>query len=261
MTEARTALVTGAAQGIGAAVAERLAALGTGRIILVDRDQAGLADVAARLAHLGANPIVVATDLIEIEAAKQPIVEQLDRVGFLDILVNAAGLTDRGGIGDTTLATFDRLFAINTRAPFFVLQACLPYMRARGGVAVNICSMLAYGGPPFLLAYSASKAALVALTKGAANALKRERVRVFGINLGWTVTPNEHRVQTGLHGLPEDWATAVGAKQPFGRLLVPDDVADLTAFLVSPAAVMMTGAIIDLDQFVAGTVDNNPGAG
>ena len=125
---------------------------------------------------------------------------------------------------------------------------------------VNICSMLAYGGPPFLLAYSASKAALATLTKGAANTLKRDRVRVFGVNLGWTATPSEHHVQTERHGLPADWAERIGAKQPFGRLLIPDDVADLVAFLISPGARMMTGAIIDLDQFVAGTVDDNPGA-
>ena len=226
----------------------------------MDRDPVGLADTAALVSQAGANAIVIVADLVEIERARQAIATDVAALGALDILVNAAGVTDRGGIEDTSIATFDRLFAINARAPFFVLQACLPYLRQRGAVVVNVCSMLAYGGPPFLLGYSASKAALVALTKGAANALKRDRVRVFGINLGWTVTPNEHRIQTGLHGLPEDWATAVGSKQPFGRLLVPDDAADLVGFLISPAASMMTGAIIDLDQFVAGTVDNNPGA-
>jgi len=125
---------------------------------------------------------------------------------------------------------------------------------------VNICSMLAYGGPPFLLAYSASKAALASLTRGVANSLKRDGVRVFGINLGWTWTPAEQEVQTRVHGLSEDWAERIGKKQPFGRLLLPEDPAALVAFLVSPDAWMMTGAIIDLDQFVAGTVDDNPGA-
>ena len=140
------------------------------------------------------------------------------------------------------------------------MQAAAAKFRRRQGVIVNICSMLAYGGPPFLLAYSSSKAALVTLTKGAANTLKRDRVRVFGINLGWTATPGEQRIQTVTHGLPADWVETIGAKQPFGRLLIPDDVAGLVAFLVSPGAGIMTGAIVDLDQFVAGTVDNNPGA-
>ncbi len=113
---------------------------------------------------------------------------------------------------------------------------------------------------PFLLAYSASKAALVALTRGAANTLKRDGVRVFGINLGWTWTPAEQDVQTRVHGLPADWSQTIGARQPFGRLLLPEDPAGLIAFLASPDARMMTGAIIDLDQYVAGTVDDNPGA-
>jgi NAD(P)-dependent dehydrogenase (short-subunit alcohol dehydrogenase family) len=111
------------------------------------------------------------------------------------------------------------------------------------------------------MAYSATKSALATLTKSAANTLKRDRVRAFGVNLGWTVTPSERRVQTERHGLPANWPEVIGAKQPFGRLLVPEDVADLVAFLVSPAAGMMTGAIIDLEQYVVGTVDDNPGAG
>jgi NAD(P)-dependent dehydrogenase (short-subunit alcohol dehydrogenase family) len=175
--------------------------------------------------------------------------------------MNAAGLTDRGGLEDTDVATFNRIIGANTRAPFFMMQMATPSLRLRQGVIVNVCSMLAYGGPPFLLAYSASKAALVTLTKGVANTLKRDRIRAFGINLGWTATPSEHRVQTQRHGLPEDWAQTIGVRQPFGRLLVAEDVADLVAFLISPGAGMMTGAVIDLDQYVAGTVDDNPGAG
>jgi NAD(P)-dependent dehydrogenase (short-subunit alcohol dehydrogenase family) len=256
----RTALVTGAAQGIGAAIATRFAVEGVKRLVLVDRDGAGLEATAGRLAHLGAKATPVVVDLIDIESACAAIRPTLDGLGGLNILANAAGLTDRGGLEDTDIATFDRLMGVNARAPFFLMQMAAPNLRRRQGVIVNICSMLAYGGPPFLLAYSASKAALVALTKGAANTLKRDRVRAFGVNLGWTVTPSEHRVQTERHRLPLDWAEAIGAKQPFGRLLVPEDVADLVAFLISPGARMMTGALIDLDQFVAGTVDDDPGA-
>ncbi len=101
--------------------------------------------------------------------------------------------------------------------------------------------MLAYGGPPFLLAYAASKAAIVALTKGTANTVKRDGMRVFGINLGWTWTPAEQEVQTRLHGLPENWSETLGAKQPFGRLLMPKDPAALISFLVSEDARMMRG--------------------
>jgi NAD(P)-dependent dehydrogenase (short-subunit alcohol dehydrogenase family) len=256
----RSALVTGAAQGIGAAIAIRLAAEGVKRFVLVDRDGSGLTETAKRLSEAGAEAVPVAIDLIDIEKVCAAIAPALDRLGGLDVLVNAAGLSDRGGLEDTGIATFDRLLGVNTRAPFFLMQAAAASLKRRQGVIVNVCSMLAYGGPPFLLAYSSSKAALVALTKGVANTLKRDRVRVFGINLGWTATPGEQRIQTQTHGLAPDWAQTIGAKQPFGRLLIPEDVAGLVAFLVSPGAGMMTGAIVDLDQFVAGTIDDNPGA-
>lgn len=256
----RVALVTGAAQGVGQAIAQRLSQEGVRRLVLVDRERDLLEGTASALRGIGCEVVPLALDLVDVEAGGRAVGEALGRFGRLDILCNAAGVTDRGGIADTAPSTFDRVFAINTRAPFFMMQAAAAAMKPQGGVIVNVCSMLAYGGPPFLLAYSASKAALVALTKGTANALKRDRIRVFGINLGWTVTPSEHRVQTQVHGLPEGWAEDIGRKLPFGRLLVPSDVGDLVAFLVSDQAGMMTGAIVDLDQFVAGTIDDNPGA-
>jgi NAD(P)-dependent dehydrogenase (short-subunit alcohol dehydrogenase family) len=257
----RTALVTGAAQGVGAAIAMRLASEGVARFVLVDRNAAGLEATVSELAKKGAEAAPVVVDLLDIESAVAAIRPALDALSGLDVLVNAAGLTDRGGLEDTDIATFDRLFGVNTRAPFFLMQIAAPSLRRRRGVIVNICSVLAHGGPPHLMAYSATKSALATLTKSAANTLKRDRVRAFGVNLGWTVTPSERRVQTERHGLPANWPEVIGAKQPFGRLLVPEDVADLVAFLVSPAAGMMTGAIIDLEQYVVGTVDDNPGAG
>jgi NAD(P)-dependent dehydrogenase (short-subunit alcohol dehydrogenase family) len=120
--------------------------------------------------------------------------------------------------------------------------------------------MLIYGGPPFLLTYCASKAALVAFAKGTANTVKRDGIRVFGINLSRTWNPAEQEAQTRIHGLPQNWSETLGAKQPFGLLLMPEGPAALIAFLVSPGAGIMTGVIIDHDEYVAGTVDDNPGA-
>ena len=185
----RTALVTGAAQGIGEAVATRLVAEGVRHLVLLDIDERGLERTAAALEKQadGVSVEAVTSDLVDIERSCERIGEALERAGSLDILVNAAGITSRGGLDDITLETFDRLMAINVRAPLFVTQTARPYL-GRGAAVVNVTSMLAYGGPPFLLGYSASKAALVALTKGAANTLKRDGIRVFGINLGWTLT-------------------------------------------------------------------------
>ena len=257
MTDApRTAIVTGAAQGVGEAAARRLAREGVERLLLIDREGKGAARVAASLPGAEA----LALDLADAGALRAEVGRAVERLGAVHVLVNAAGVTDRGGLRDATPETFDRLMAINARAPFLMMQAVAPAMPP-GSAIVNVASMLARGGPPFLLAYAASKAALVTLTRGAANTLKRDRVRVFAINLGWTVTPAEREVQTRHHGLPEGWAEEVGARQPFGRLLTPEDPAGLIAFLASPDAAMMTGAIIDLDQLVAGTMEGAPGEG
>jgi NAD(P)-dependent dehydrogenase (short-subunit alcohol dehydrogenase family) len=255
----RTAIITGAAQGVGLAVAHRLQTEGFARFLLIDRQADKLAEAAQTLQDRGAQVQTLTIDLSDIASALPAMHAAIAGLGPVDALINAAGTTARGGLLDTSPQTFDFIFDLNVRAPFFLMQAAVPAMR-KGGVIVNICSMLASGGPPFLLAYSASKAALVALTKGTANTIKRDGLRAYGINLGWTWTPGEQDVQTRVHGLPDDWANTLGAKQPFGRLLMPDDPAGLIAFLVSDDARMMTGAIIDLDQYVAGTIDNNPGA-
>ena len=254
------AVVTGAAQGIGLAVARRLVDEGVTTLVLVDRNADALAEAAKEVRSRadGVEAHEVAADLVNVEAAVKAVSEAAGDDPF-DVLVNAAGVTTRGGLADITLEKFDSLMAINVRAPLFLAQALAPRM-SRGATIVNVTSMLAHGGPPFLLGYAASKSALVTLTKGIANTLKRRGVRAFGINLGWTVTPAERDVQVREHGLPEDWVEALGREQPFGRLLMPEDPAGLVAFLISKDAVMMTGAIIDLDQFVAGTVEDNPGA-
>lgn len=254
----RTAIITGAAQGVGEAIARRLAADGFARLVLIDRQQDLLQQVAADLGKDGVKTEAITLDLTDADGLRDVVGAAAKAVGDVHVLVNAAGTTARGGLGDIDPDTFNTIFAINVRAPLFMMQAVAPHM-PRGATVVNICSMLAYGGPPFLLAYSSSKAALAALTKGAANSVKWDGIRAFGINLGWTWTPAEQVVQTQLHGMPENWREEIGAKQPFGRLLMPEDPAALTSFLVSDEAAMMTGAIIDLDQHVAGTVDDNPG--
>jgi NAD(P)-dependent dehydrogenase (short-subunit alcohol dehydrogenase family) len=173
--------------------------------------------------------------------------------------VNAAGNTERCGIADTTPEAFDRLFEVNVKAPLMMMQEAAKCMvPAKSGVIINIASMLAYGGPPNLAIYSASKSALMTLSRNAANTFKRDGVRVFCVNLGWTLTEGEHELQTGFHKLPQDWAETMGARMPFGRLITADDVAGLCAFLVSPPAQMMTGAVIDYEQMPVGTYDSHP---
>lgn len=247
-------LVTGAAQGIGEATARLMAARGVAALALVDRNGERLGEVAAELAGTGCRVATFAADLANLDDAIGAVDVLAARLGSLDGVVNAAGITDRGGIDDTSPALFDRIFAVNTRAPFFIIQRALPHLRrAGGGTIVNVLSITIWGGTPQLTAYVGAKGALAVMTRNIAASVARDRIRVNGLNLGWTLTPNERRLQVEVHGRPADWPDAVGRAQPFGRLLAPEDAARAICFLASDESALMTGAIVDFEQQVMGT--------
>ncbi len=162
---------------------------------------------------------------------------------------------ERGTILDTTPELFERIFALNVRAPFFLMQAALQLMLEReiAGAVVNILSMSSHGGQPFLSPYSTSKGALATLTKNVANAMLAHRIRVNGLNIGWMDTPGETAIQQRFHNAGADWLEKAESQQPLGRLVKPAEVARVVAFLLSERAGLMTGSIIDFDQQVLGT--------
>jgi NAD(P)-dependent dehydrogenase (short-subunit alcohol dehydrogenase family) len=189
----------------------------------------------------------VAADLTDPDACRG-IMRGCERV---DGLVNAAGLSTRGTLDDTSVELWDRLFAINARAPFLLMQEAARRM-PDGGSIVNIITMSSHGGQPDLMAYSASKGALATLTRNAGHQLQPRRIRVNGLNIGWTATEGEHGVQTAT-GEDEDWLAEADASRPLGRLLRPSDIAPMVTYLLSDAAQMVTGSVMDFDQTVLGT--------
>ena len=258
MADGRFALITGAAQGMGFAAAKRFLEMGFGGVMLLDRNGSKLKDSAAKLKSFGRAEIFEG-DLLDISLPARAVAAAAAAFGRLDVLVNAAGSTERCGLDDTTPEAYERLFSANVRAPLFMMQEAVKRMRPkRSGTIINVSSMLAHGGPPNLATYSASKSALSTLTKSVANTVKRDGIRAFAINLGWVLSEGEQALQTGFHGLPENWAEAIGKRMPAGRLIVPGDVAGLMAYLVSPTAQMMTGAVIDYEQMPAGVFDTHP---
>jgi NAD(P)-dependent dehydrogenase (short-subunit alcohol dehydrogenase family) len=255
----RVAIITGGAQGIGASVAKRFLQDGFVGVVLVDRNADGLAKQAQALSAFGA-VATLAADLRDDTTADRAVAVAFETFKRVDVLLNAAGNTERCSIEDTSVEAYHRIYDVNVKAPLFMMQKAAAAMEktGQGGVIINISSMLAYGGPSDIGIYASSKAALVALSRNAANTLKYKGIRVFAINLGWANTEGEHALQTGFHKQPEDWAVAAGKKVPFGRLIAPDDVAGTCAYLVSPAASMMTGAVIDYEQMPIGTYDFHP---
>jgi len=250
----KIAVVTGAAQGIGEATARLFAERGIGGLVLTDRNAEKGEAVAKSLQAQGVRTVFVAADLADpVELGR--IVPAADQAfGRLDILVNVAGLTDRGGIFDTSLALWDKMFAVNVRAPFLLMQAALKLMDRDNieGAIVNIISVNAHGGTSFLTAYSASKGALSTLTKNVAHSVANRRIRVNGLNIGWVDTPGEHVTLKRFHGAADNWLEEAERGRPFGRLMKPDEVARAVAYLASDESGLMTGAIIDFDQVVIG---------
>ena len=249
-------IVTGGSQGVGEGIARGAAAAGAAGLVLSGRSIERGERIAGELAKAGCPTLFVGGDLGD-EGTCRDIVARADkRFGRVDGLVNAAGLTDRGHIEDTPVALWDRLFAVNVRAPFILTQEVVRRLKAakRPGSIVNIITMSSHGGQPFLTAYSSSKGALATLTKNCSHALRHDRIRVNGLNIGWADTPGEHVIQQR-DGNPADWLARAEPTQPFGRLIKPQDVATLAVYLLSDAAEMMTGALIDFDQNVIGAYD------
>jgi len=252
----KVVLITGGSQGIGEGIARAAAEAGAAGVTITGRNRERGEAVAAQLAEMGCPSLFVTGDLSSEADCRRIVAEAADRFGTIDGLVNAAGLTDRGTIDDTPVALWDLLFAVNVRAPFILTQEVVRRLKAakRPGSIVNIITRSSHGGQPFLTAYSASKGALATLTKNNAHALRHDRIRVNGLNIGWADTPGEHAIQKR-DGNPEDWLARAEPAQPFGRLIKPRDVAIAAVYLLSDAAEMMTGALIDFDQNVMGAYD------
>lgn len=255
--DGKIAVITGGTQGLGGAVARTFAEAGAAGIAIVGRGvEKGRAKAKVIADATGVPVEMVAADLAKIEDVQIIIPAAEKRFGRVDILVNAAGLTDRGNLLNTTPALFDAMFAVNTRAPFFLMQDAVKAMErtGKGGRIVNIGSTSSRAGQPFIAPYCAAKAALSTLTRSAGFALMRNGIHVNQLDIGWMASDHERQLQLEESGDP-DWETKANAGLPFGRLLDPEEVARAVLFLASDDAGMMTGSVIHYDQSVWGGYD------
>jgi NAD(P)-dependent dehydrogenase (short-subunit alcohol dehydrogenase family) len=231
--EGLRALVTGATSGIGRAVAHELGWHGA-EVVVHGRDAARGSAMVETITADGGKARFVAADLSDL-AELDDLVEQ---VGPVDILVNNAGISWFGRTADLEVVTFDRLFAANVRAPYFLVAALAPKMAARGGGSiVNIGSMAGQVGMPGLGAYSATKGALASMTRSWAAEYSPAAVRVNAVAAGPVYTAIQ----------PPAQAVAVGATTIMARVAEPDEIASVIVFLASPLASYITGAVVAVD--------------
>lgn len=252
--QSTVALITGGAQGLGFAIATRLAREGASGIVLSGRSLDKGQRAADSLRALGTECLFVQADVSVPVDCNRLVSATLERFGRVNGLVNAAAAPDRGTLLDTSLELWDQHFNTNARGPFLLMQDVVRHLVETGqpGSIVNILSMVIHCGQSYLTPYSASKGALAVLTKNVANAFAVHRIRCNGIAVGWMDTPGESATQQKFHGVGEDWLAKAEAAQPMGQLVKPDQVAGLAAYLLSPESGVITGAVIDYDQRVSG---------
>jgi NAD(P)-dependent dehydrogenase (short-subunit alcohol dehydrogenase family) len=253
----KVAIITGGTQGLGEAIARLFGERAAAGIVICGRNAEGGERVASEISAAGCPAVFVQADLAKVADCRKVVAKADERFGRVDALVNAAALTDRGNIFDTTEERYNEIFDVNVRAPFFLIQESVKIMRREkiAGSIVNIQSMSAHGGQPFITAYCASKGALAILTRNVAHSLLKFRIRVNGLNIGWMSTVGEDNIQKTYHGAKDGWLEEAVKTRPFGRLLDPKEVARACAYLCSDESGLMTGANIDFDQNVIGTGD------
>ena len=182
------------------------------------------------------------------ESARQH--DALTAFGRIDGLVNNAGLVTRSGFVDTDAAFFDRIMAVNARAPMLLIRALLPALKETRGSVLNIGSILAWCGVDKLLAYSMSKGALMTMTRNLADSLGKHQVRVNQLNVGWTLTENEYQVMIQ-DGLPENWTENLPPHAaPSGRILSPEDIAAASVYWIGEESAPVSGTVAEMEQYL-----------
>jgi NAD(P)-dependent dehydrogenase (short-subunit alcohol dehydrogenase family) len=253
--ENKVAVVTGSSSGIGRGIAEHFAKLGA-TVVIHGLDAAQAGEVAERLRGSGHDALSVHGDLRDVAACRQIVRFAVESRGGVDVLVNNAGDVSRARLEDASVEFWDAMMAVNLRAPFLCLQEAVKSMKTRGGGSIlNIGSINAYVGSPKLGPYAVSKGGLMTLTRNAACALNRYHIRVNQLNPGWVLTEGEEQVQRKNRNGGE-WLDDAIATRPFGRLLMPQEIAYAAAYFASDDSALITGAVLDMEQTPVGAFED-----
>ncbi|MDE3175404.1 MAG: L-iditol 2-dehydrogenase [Pseudomonadota bacterium] len=245
----KIALITGAARGIGKAIAERYVKEGA-KVVIADLNLPGAQAVAA---ELGANAFAIKLDITDQASIDAAIAQTVAKFGGLDILVNNAGLFDLAPIVEITRESYRRVYAVNVEGLLFMLQAGAKQMIAqgRGGKIINFASQAGRRGEALVAVYCSSKAAVISLTQSAGLDLIKHRINVNAIAPG--VVDNEHWEHVDAmfakyeNLKPGEKKRVVGASVPFGRMARPDELGGLATFLASADADYIVAQTYNID--------------
>jgi 3-oxoacyl-[acyl-carrier protein] reductase len=240
--QGHVALVTGAQQGIGAAVAEALGAAGASVIVNALDDLAAAEDVAERVRAHGPDAVVVRGDVASTDDV-EAMVEAGTALGGIDLLVNNAGIFPRVALLEMTDHDWDRVFDVNLKGTFRCTRAVCRRLVAqrRPGAVVSLASVAAFRGSPLGVHYASTKAGIVGFTRSAAAELAPQHIRVNAVAPGIVDTAQPR------DGLTEEQIAVASSRVPLGAMAQPSEIADVVAFLLSDAARHMTGQTLHVN--------------
>lgn len=239
----RYALVTGAASGLGRAVALKMAQLEIG-LCLVDIDSEGLARTARDAAQYGVQVMEFTADLSTPETCYAAVDSALTTFGKLDILCNVAGVMAAGHTTEISATAFQQTLAINLAAPFYIIQRAIPHLLETSGSIINIASAVGISAQAYNAAYCATKAGLIQMTKALAMEYMHSGIRINAIAPGGMMTPLIQCMRT----LENTDMSLLARTSPLRGVLEPDEIAETVMFLISEAARGYHGSCLVIDN-------------
>lgn len=243
----KSAIVTGAGSGIGKAIALLLAGQGA-MVFVLDIDETGGLETEAEIIRLGGRALYQHCNVAERLSVDLAVKQVLEHCAAIDILVNNAGVAHVGNAVNTGPEDFERIYSINVKGVYHLLQAVIPAMKTKGGAIVNMCSIAASMGLENRFAYSMSKGAVLAMTRSTARDFLADGIRCNAVSPARVHTPFvDGFISKNYPGREKEMFDALSRSQPIGRMGTVDEVAHLVLYLCSPEAAFVTGADYPID--------------